>query len=85
MYVAAMNPTAGSFTITDRLQRHFSTFTVAMPIESDQRAIYGSILSGHLEAFDISVQQLLDPLMELTLDLHKIMIEKFLPSGTNYN
>ena len=55
MYVAAMNPTAGSFTITERLQRHFATFTVAMPTEADQRAIYGSILSGHLEAFDASI------------------------------
>ena len=58
MYTAAMNPTAGSFTITERLQRHFSTFTVAMPTEADQRAIYGSILTGHLEAFDSSVSLL---------------------------
>ena len=30
-YVACMNPTAGSFTINSRLQRHFSVFAVSFP------------------------------------------------------
>lgn len=30
-YCACMNPTAGSFTITPRMQRHFATFAVQMP------------------------------------------------------
>lgn len=30
-YVACMNPTAGSFHITPRMQRHFATFAVQMP------------------------------------------------------
>ena len=30
-YVACMNPTAGSFTINPRLQRHFCTFAVGFP------------------------------------------------------
>jgi dynein heavy chain len=38
-YVSAMNPTAGSFTITERLQRHFSTFTCTMPSRSDLNMI----------------------------------------------
>jgi dynein heavy chain, axonemal len=83
-YVAAMNPTAGSFTITERLQRHFSTFSVAMPTEADQRAIYGSILTGHLESFDHSVSQLHEPIMNMTLDLHSRMIVKFLPSAIKF-
>lgn len=29
--VACMNPTAGSFYITPRMQRHFATFAVQMP------------------------------------------------------
>ena len=72
-YIAAMNPTAGSFTITGRLQRHFATFAVAMPTEADQRSIYGSILAGHLESFDHSVAQLHEPLMSMTLDLHQMV------------
>ena len=83
-YIAAMNPTAGSFTITGRLQRHFATFAVAMPTEADQRSIYGSILAGHLESFDHSVAQLHEPLMSMTLDLHQKMIKKFLPSAIKF-
>lgn len=30
-YAACMNPTAGSFHITPRMQRHFATFAVQMP------------------------------------------------------
>lgn len=30
-YVAAMNPTSGSFTINPRLQRHFCVFAVSFP------------------------------------------------------
>ena len=30
-YIACMNPTAGSFTINPRLQRHFATFAVSFP------------------------------------------------------
>ena len=30
-YVASMNPTAGSFTINPRLQRHFSVFAISFP------------------------------------------------------
>lgn len=30
-YVACMNPTAGSFYITPRMQRHFATFAIQMP------------------------------------------------------
>ena len=30
-YVACMNPRAGSFNITPRMQRHFTTFALQMP------------------------------------------------------
>ena len=30
-YAACMNPTAGSFQVNARLQRHFTTFAVGMP------------------------------------------------------
>lgn len=30
-YTACMNPTAGSFSITPRMQRHFATIAVQMP------------------------------------------------------
>ncbi|KAH8057770.1 hypothetical protein JL722_6308 [Aureococcus anophagefferens] len=39
-YVAAMNPTAGSFHVNPRLQRHFTTFAVSMPSDQSLGIIY---------------------------------------------
>ena len=36
-YIACMNPTAGSFTINPRLQRHFATFAVSFPSQGRVR------------------------------------------------
>ena len=47
-YVSCMNPTAGSFTINPRLQRHFSVFAVSFPNADSLTTIYASILSQHL-------------------------------------
>ena len=34
-YLAAMNPTAGSFEVCERCQRHFATFSITMPSKND--------------------------------------------------
>ena len=47
-YVSCMNPTAGSFTINPRLQRHFAVFAVSFPNSESLTTIYASILSQHL-------------------------------------
>ena len=47
-YIACMNPTAGSFTINPRLQRHFSVFAVSFPNIESLTIIYSSILRQHL-------------------------------------
>merc|ERR1719228_2801944 len=49
-YIACMNPTAGSFTINPRLQRHFATFAVSFPNQESLFTIYNTILSDHLDA-----------------------------------
>ncbi len=38
-YVACMNPTAGSFQITPRMQRHFVTLAVHMPMADTIRPV----------------------------------------------
>ena len=38
-YVACMNPTAGSFTINTRLQRHFSVFAISFPQVRETAAV----------------------------------------------
>ena len=85
-YVSAMNPTAGSFTITSRLQRHFSTFTCTMPDASDLSTIYNNIFAGHLDlgGFDSSIVSLAQSLTEATLYLHQQVVIKFLPSAVKF-
>ncbi|CAK8683563.1 unnamed protein product [Clavelina lepadiformis] len=46
-YISCMNPTAGSFTINPRLQRHFCVFAVNFPASEALEGIYRTILSWH--------------------------------------
>ena len=75
-YMAAMNPTAGSFFIIDRLQRHFATFATLFPETEVLRTIYASIVSGHLKDFSSDVAKLADRLVGATLALHKDVLQK---------
>merc|ERR1711865_583819 len=51
-YVGAMNPTAGSFFIIDRMQRHFATMATPFPEAEVLRNIYTCIMEGHLQVFN---------------------------------
>jgi dynein heavy chain len=57
-YVAGMNPISGSFTISSRLQRHFST--IAMGIISDTS--FKMIMSN---MFDIIILNIINSLNQL--------------------
>ena len=72
-YVACMNPTAGSFTINPRLQRHFSVFAVSFPGMAALNTIYHSILSGHISSggFGSQVQKCVDKIVTGALALHQ--------------
>jgi dynein heavy chain len=83
-YIAAMNPTAGSFTVCERAQRHFSTFNCAMPGISDLNTIYTAIFQGHLNGFGGAVASLCDPIVDATLQLHQAVQHKFLPSAVKF-
>ena len=73
-YVACMNPTAGSFTINPRLQRHFATFAVVFPGQDALFKIYESILNDHLEnpsnKFAYLVKKMGTNLVNATLLVH---------------
>lgn len=45
-FAACMNPTAGSFSITPRMQRHFATFALQMPGADVVRCGHGLILTS---------------------------------------
>ena len=72
-YVACMNPTAGSFTINSRLQRHFSVFAVSFPGTEALRTIYHSILSQHVTqgGFPGPIHKTVERIVNTQLILHQ--------------
>uniref|UniRef100_A0A1I8JH23 DHC_N2 domain-containing protein n=1 Tax=Macrostomum lignano TaxID=282301 RepID=A0A1I8JH23_9PLAT len=86
-YVACMNPTAGSFTINPRLQRHFAVFALSFPGQDAVRTIYNSILSQHLQmqSFPAPVQKMASSITDTALTLHNKMASVFLPTAIKFH
>ncbi|KAA6419077.1 MAG: flagellar outer dynein arm heavy chain beta [Trebouxia sp. A1-2] len=86
-YCACMNPTAGSFNITPRMQRHFVTFAVQMPHMDIVRSIYCSMVEGHLNQgnFDSEVIKLGSKLVDASIELHRHVMNNFLPSAVKFH
>ena len=72
-YVACMNPTAGSFTINPRLQRHFAVFAISFPGLDALKTIYLSILNGHINAAGLpqAVQKNSEKLVDAALAMNQ--------------
>ncbi|CAF3393401.1 unnamed protein product [Rotaria sp. Silwood1] len=85
-YVSSMNPTAGSFTIDTRLQRHFAVFAVSFPGLEALETIYVGILSQHLaEGFAQPVQKYTTSLVRGALELHRRITASFLPTAIKFH
>ncbi|XP_077101765.1 dynein axonemal heavy chain 9 [Siphateles boraxobius] len=86
-YVSCMNPTAGSFTINPRLQRHFSVFALSFPGVEALNTIYCSILSQHLsgDGFPAALQKSSAQLVTLALALHQRIATTFLPTAIKFH
>ncbi|XP_051263753.1 dynein axonemal heavy chain 11 isoform X2 [Dicentrarchus labrax] len=86
-YVACMNPTAGSFSINPRLQRHFSVFTVSFPSSEAQLSIFSQILCGHLkqQLFSAMVQRSAAAVVQAAITLHHKMVHSFLPTAIKFH
>lgn len=88
-FVACMNPTAGSFTIDPRLQRHFCSFAVGTPCEDSMYTIYHTILSQHLSLesnrFSIQHLKISSPLVTMGLALHSRISLAFLPTAIKFH
>jgi dynein heavy chain len=81
-----MNPTAGSFTIDTRLQRHFAVFAVSFPGLEALETIYVGILSQHLaEGFSQQVQKYTNSLIRGALELHRRITASFLPTAIKFH
>ena len=87
--VCCMNPSAGSFTIDPRLQRHFMTFSVNFPSYESLVQIYSTILTQHLESpsnkFPHSVQRMATQVIDAALTLHTRMSQMFLPTAIKFH
>ncbi|XP_049715503.1 dynein axonemal heavy chain 9 isoform X4 [Elephas maximus indicus] len=86
-YVSCMNPTAGSFTINPRLQRHFSVFVLSFPGADALSSIYSTILSQHLKLgnFPASLQKSIPQLINLALTFHQKISTTFLPTAIKFH
>ena len=82
---ASMNPTAGSFTLTPRMQRHFLTLAVQMPDADVLKAIYHGILDGHMAPFGTELQDYSERVVNATIELHKQVMNTFLPSAVKFH
>ncbi|KAM4673740.1 dynein axonemal heavy chain 9 [Amazona ochrocephala] len=86
-YVSCMNPTAGSFTINPRLQRHFCVFALSLPGQEALSRIYSTILMQHLTSggFPEAVQKSAQQLLTLALQLHQKVAATFLPTAIKFH
>ncbi|XP_017170010.1 dynein axonemal heavy chain 9 isoform X1 [Mus musculus] len=86
-YISCMNPTAGSFTINPRLQRHFSVFALCFPGADALSSIYSTILTHHLKFgnFPTTLQKSIPPLINLAVTFHQKIATTFLPTAIKFH
>lgn len=88
-FVSSMNPTAGSFTIDPRLQRHFCVFSVNYPTGDPLFNIYNEILTQHVmnpqNKFGSNMQRICEPLIYSALNLHARMAQVFMPTAIKFH
>ena len=82
-YMACMNPTAGSFNITPRMQRHFVTIAVQMPSKDVIRSMFAQVIEGHMRTLP-GRGQLAPKLADATIELHSLVANTFLPSAVKF-
>ena len=84
-YLAAMNPTAGSFIVNPRLQRRFNTFAINFPSGECLNSIYSTFLLGHLSKFNEEVKELGKRIVQAGLMLHKRVSATFRKTASNFH
>ncbi|KAH0621501.1 hypothetical protein JD844_022871 [Phrynosoma platyrhinos] len=86
-YITCMNPTAGSFSVNQRLQRHFSVFAVHFPGTDALATIYGKIINMHFQqgGFCYSIGKSVGTLIQAAIYLHQKMVQNFLPTAIRFH
>ena len=84
-FIASMNPTAGSFNINPRLQRHFWICSIPFPSDDSIRTIFQFFLDGHFKQLGANIQELSKGLVAGIIKLHKCVYAKFKKSAINFH
>jgi len=85
LYLTAMNPTAGSFFIIDRMQRHFCTLGTPFPDAEVLAHIYKNILGGHFEIFNEGIREVYGLCIDCVLGIHQNAADTFIPSAVKFH
>lgn len=86
-FTAAMNPTAGSFDINPRLQRHFWICAIPFPSDNSLTTIYSFFQNGHFKNFNQAVYETVSSraLTIALLQLHQRVSARFKKSAANFH
>lgn len=89
-FVATMNPTSGSFTLSGRLQRHFATFFVPAPAPENAVTMFLELLRGHFAStisgnWSEEMKKLASVLAEATVELHRAIVNTLTPSAVRFH
>jgi len=86
-YLCCMNPTAGSFIVNQRLQRHFWTCAVPFPEPNALHTIYSTFMKGHFERlpFKNAVQDAVSGVIKAALSLHTQVVASFRKTAANFH
>ena len=82
-HIAAMNPLIGSFSISERNQRHYATFACVMLTAKDLMTIYEGIVEGHMGKFEGKVLAAGRVMTEASITSTR-GVAQFLPSAVKF-
>ena len=85
IFVAAMNPTAGSFHVNPRLQRHFWTCSITFPESTSLFTIFNCFLQKHFSSFKTSISELVPTIIKTTIGLHADVERNFRKTAINFH
>ncbi|XP_068620608.1 LOW QUALITY PROTEIN: dynein axonemal heavy chain 10 [Battus philenor] len=85
-FLAAMGKAGGGRNDVDpRFISMFSVYNLQFPSENTLLHIYVSILSGHFSIFADEIKTIVDKIVQMTLDLYKIIIVELPPTPAKFH
>jgi dynein heavy chain len=85
MTVAAMNPTAGSFYVNARYQRHFWHCAIPFPKKTSIMTIYNTFMNGHFKKFKPPVLAEVPNVVISAYNLHNDVEKGFKKTAINFH